>query len=218
MLSKFTLSAQLLAASLTLSAAPTVLADCGNAEFCRVSGVESHTDNNRLNAHISPSRDSSIKFGLREGDEVRNRGCKTSRGQRWCKVEMPDNRYQFGWVLDSYLREARSGSGYDGGTSSEYKRGYNDALKGKRFDTDRHPQDYKDGYRGGEEASRGGSRRGSSGDEYDINRLSNGDFEIVWTQGDCIATANRRGEILRFNEQCTDDLTERSRNIARRER
>ena len=105
--------------------------------------------------------------------------------------------YQFGWVLDSYLREARSGSGYGGGTSSESNRGYNDALKGKRFDTDRHPQDYKDGYRAGEEASRGGSRRGSSGDEYDINRLSNGDFEIVWTQGGCIATANRRGEILR---------------------
>lgn len=39
-----------------------------------------------------------------------------------------------------------------GNTSIEYKRGYNDALKGNAYDTDRHPQDYKDGYRDGENA------------------------------------------------------------------
>jgi len=49
------------------------------------------------------------------------------------------------------------GSGYSQashpqGTSKEYKRGYNDALKGHPFDQNRHPQDYKDGYRAGEEA------------------------------------------------------------------
>ncbi len=37
-------------------------------------------------------------------------------------------------------------------TSLEYKRGYNDALKGNAFDQDRHPQDYKDGFRAGENA------------------------------------------------------------------
>lgn len=50
-----------------------------------------------------------------------------------------------------------TGSGYkqashSQGTSKEYKRGYNDALKGHAFDQNRHPQDYKDGYRAGEEA------------------------------------------------------------------
>lgn len=39
-----------------------------------------------------------------------------------------------------------------GGTSIEYKRGYNDAMKGYAFDQNRHPQDYKDGYRAGESA------------------------------------------------------------------
>jgi len=50
-----------------------------------------------------------------------------------------------------------TGSGYNQashsqGTSKEYKRGYNDALKGHAFDQNRHPQDYKDGFRAGEEA------------------------------------------------------------------
>ena len=53
--------------------------------------------------------------------------------------------------------------------------------------------------------------------EYDINRLSDGSFEVVWPQRGCIATANPAGEILRFNERCTDDLTGKSRDIARRE-
>jgi hypothetical protein len=39
-----------------------------------------------------------------------------------------------------------------GGTSIEYKRGYNDGLKGNEYDQNRHPQDYKDGYRAGESA------------------------------------------------------------------
>jgi hypothetical protein len=44
------------------------------------------------------------------------------------------------------------GTPVGGGTSIEYKRGYNDALKGNAFDQDRHPQDYKDGFRAGENA------------------------------------------------------------------
>jgi len=54
--------------------------------------------------------------------------------------------------------------------------------------------------------------------EYGINRMSNGNFEIVFSDRGCIATANRRGEILSFNERCTDDLTARAREIARREK
>jgi hypothetical protein len=36
------------------------------------------------------------------------------------------------------------------GGSSEYKRGFYDGRHGKEFDSYRHPQDYKDGYRDGE--------------------------------------------------------------------
>ncbi len=43
-----------------------------------------------------------------------------------------------------------------GGTSIEYKRGYNDGLKGNEYDQNRHPQDYKDGFRAGEAARTGG--------------------------------------------------------------
>ena len=208
---------------LALGAASQAMASCGKSEFCRVSGVEGRVDDNRLNAHILPGRDSKVKFGLYEGDEVRNMGCEQQRGLRWCKVAKPENRYEFGWVLDSYLRPADGGGGYGssqgGGTSIEFKRGYNDAIKGGGFDNDRHPQDYKDGYRAGEEAKNGGTgQQRPPKDVYAINRLSNGNFEIVWEQRGCIATANRQGEILSFNDRCTDDLTERSRHIARRER
>lgn len=40
--------------------------------------------------------------------------------------------------------------GNRGGGSSEYRRGYDDGARGNEFDDDRHPQDYKDGYRDGE--------------------------------------------------------------------
>ena len=64
----------------------------------------------------------------------------------------------------------------------------------------------------------GSAPAGGSAAAYDINRLSNGNFEIVFPDRGCIATANRRGEILSFNDRCTDDLTARARDIARREK
>jgi len=201
---------------------PSALADCGTAELCRVAGVQGVVKDNRLPVHISPSRDSSVKFNLREGDEVRNRSCESHRGEYWCKVEMPNNSYEFGWVLERYLRESGSGySAHSGGTSIEYKRGYNDGLKGSQFDTYRHPQDYKDGFRDGEEARRGsGSSSHSAGarDEHDINRLSNGGFEVVWPQRGCIASYNRKGQSMSFSRECDDDLISRSNSIAKRER
>ena len=119
----------------------------------------------------------------------------------------------------SSLRRVSDGQrgGYGSGTSSEYQRGYNDGRKGYAFDNDRHPQDYKDGYRAGEEA-RARSGSGSSGGEYEINRLSDGGFEVVWPRRGCIGTFNSRGEAMSFNERCNDDLIGRSREIARRER
>jgi len=114
--------------------------------------------------------------------------------------------------------DAHSGGGYSGGGSAEYRRGYNDAYNDRQFDTDRHPQDYKDGYRAGEDARRGGSSSSASAGGYEINRLSNGGFEVLWPQRGCIGSFNSRGEPLSFNERCDDDLISRSRDIARRER
>ena len=114
--------------------------------------------------------------------------------------------------------DGQAAGAYGGGTSVEYKRGYNDGLKGNQYDSYRHPQDYKDGYRAGEEARRGGSGYNSPAREYDINRLSNGGFEVVWPQRGCIGTFNSRGEAMSFSDGCTDDLNSRSREIARRER
>jgi hypothetical protein len=111
-----------------------------------------------------------------------------------------------------------SGGGYSGGGSNEYRRGYDDAMRGNPYDTDRHPQDYKDGYRAGEQARRGGSGYNSPAREYDINRLSNGGFEVVWPQRGCIGSFNARGEPLSFSDGCDDGLISRSREIARRER
>jgi hypothetical protein len=120
----------------------------------------------------------------------------------------------------SSLRRVSDGQsgGYGGGTRPEYQRGYNDALNGRQFDNDRHPQDYKDGFRAGEDARRGGSSANTPAGGYEINRLSNGGFEVVWPQRGCIGSFNSRGESLSFNENCNDDLISRSRDIARRER
>ncbi len=221
---KQSLAASSIALALAAFAAPSALADCGTSERCWVSGVKGVVKDSQLPVHISPSRDSKAKFNLREGDEVRNRSCESHRGEYWCKVELPDNRYEFGWVLERYLSESGSGSrgeNHSGGTSMEYKRGYNDGPKGSQFDTYRHPQDYKDGYRDGEEARRGSgssSYNGGSKDEHDINRLSNGGFEVVWPQRGCIASYNRKGDAMSFNRECDDNLISRSNDIAKRQR
>jgi len=214
-----TFAATCIVLALAAFAAPAAVADCGSSQLCRVAGVQGVVKNSLLPAHISPSRDSSTKFNLREGEEVRNRSCESHHGEYWCKVERPDNSYEFGWVLERYLRESGPGySPHSGGTSIEYKRGYNDGLKGSRFDSYRHPQDYKDGYRDGEDARRGSSGPNASAGEHSINRLSNGGFEVVWPQRGCIGSFNSRGEPLSFSENCNDDLISRSREIARRER
>ena len=219
---KQTLAASSIALVLAALTAPAAFADCGTAELCRVAGVQGIVKKNLLPAHIFPSRDSKAKFNLREGDEVRNRSCESHQGEYWCKIELPNNSYEFGWVLERYLRESGSGySPHSGGTSIEYKRGYNDGLKGSQFDTYRHPQDYKDGYRDGEEARRGSgsnSYNGGSRDEHDINRLSNGGFEVVWPKRGCIASYNRNGDAMSFNRECDDNLISRSNDIAKRQR
>lgn len=53
------------------------------------------------------------------------------------------------------------------------------------------------------------------GDEHAINDMSNGQFEVVWPNRDCIATFNQKAEAMRFSPGCNDDLISRSHDIAR---
>jgi hypothetical protein len=57
----------------------------------------------RLNMRAGPSTSEIVTATFANGTKLRNRGCRMSGGQRWCKVEMLQ---QGGWVAGRYLREA----------------------------------------------------------------------------------------------------------------
>jgi hypothetical protein len=87
---------------------------------------------------------------------------------------------------NGYNNNAYGAAGYGAANgSSECQRGFfNDAIKGRQYDQNRHPQDYKDGFRAGEGARAGHDNSGyangnSSNGDYSINRMSNSGFEVV---------------------------------------
>jgi len=178
-----------------------------------------------------------IDIDLRNGDTVslsptnQANHFKDKKGHKVVRTGTGSNRQEYKWEGGGRLIVTFSTSpsyggasaGAGGGTSTEYKRGYNDGLKGNAYDQNRHPQDYKDGYRAGEEARTGGSGYGNTGGHsgssgYSINRLSNGGFEVVREKVGCIASFNSRGQAMSFSDKCNDDLIARSNEIARRER
>jgi hypothetical protein len=107
------------------------------------------------------------------------------------------------------------GGGGNGGQSSEYQRGFKDGQRGT-WDKDKHNQEYKDGYRAGEQAAGGGG--GNSGDgSYYINPLSDGGFEVVW-KNSCVASYTKQGDPLGYSNDCKNDQTYRSDEIAKRHR
>jgi hypothetical protein len=179
-----------------------------------------------------------IDIDLRNGDTVslsptnQANHFKDQKGNKVVRTGTGSNRQEYKWeggrhVIITFATSPSYGSGAAGygaaSGSSEYQRGYNDAIKGRQFDQNRHPQDYKDGFRAGED-SRGGNNgagygNGNSGHgDYSINRMSNGGFEVVWPKVGCITSFNSRGEPMNFGDQCNDDLIARSREIAKRER
>jgi hypothetical protein len=178
-----------------------------------------------------------IDIDLRNGDTVslsptnQANHFKDHKGNKVVRTGTGSNRQEYKWegggrVIVTFATSPSYGgasAGAAGGTSTEYKRGYNDAIKGRQFDQNRHPQDYKDGFRAGED-SRGGHNNagygnGNSGHgDYSINRMSNGGFEVVWEKVGCIASFNSRGDAMSFSDKCNDDLNARSREIAKRER
>jgi hypothetical protein len=105
------------------------------------------------------------------------------------------------------------------GNGSEYDRGYSDGMR-NTWDREKHNQDYKNGYAAGEAARAGGGKHGnhsSGGQGYGVNRLGNGQFEIVWSKPFCSVLFDSRG-LVKTTEDCTNQQIEQSKDAARRER
>jgi len=175
-----------------------------------------------------------IDIDLRNGDTVslsptnQANHFKDQKGNKVVRTGTGSDRQEYKWeggkrVIVTFATSPSHGGASAGAAhgSSEYQRGYNDAIKGRQYDQNRHPQDYKDGFRAGEEARTGGGGYGNQGGhsgsgQYSINRLSNGGLEVVWEKVGCIASYNSRGDAMSFSDKCNDDLISRSNEIAKR--
>ena len=77
--------------------------DAGGPDFWEVTGVPG---GDTLNMRAGPSAREPVVGDLGNGAIVRNLGCKTASGQRWCQVAMRDEPSRRGWVAGRYLRES----------------------------------------------------------------------------------------------------------------
>ena len=117
----------------------------------------------RSGACTFSQRQGYIDIDLRNGDVYSLRPAnqanhfRDQKGNKVVRTNSSGQTQEFKWeggtrVIVTLSSQGNGGSGHHPGNgSSEYKRGYNDAVKGRPFDQDRHPQDYKDGYRAGEQ-------------------------------------------------------------------
>ena len=155
---------------------------------------------------------------------------RDQKGNKVVRTHAGGNSQEFKWEGGKKVTVRFTGSSYGGNQgygaagsygshSSEYQRGYNDGRRGS-WDQNKHNQEYKDGYRAGEQSVGGGNSGGrNSGDgDYYINRLNNGGFEVVWSTHGCVGTFTRDGEPLGYSNSCTNSQTQRSSQIAKRER
>ena len=94
-------------------------------------------------------------YNLRPGNKANH--YRDQKGNKVVRTSSSDNTQEFKWeggtrVIITFSSHGNNGHGHNQGNGSpEFKRGYNDAIKGRPYDQDRHPQDYKDGYRAGEQ-------------------------------------------------------------------
>lgn len=94
-------------------------------------------------------------YNLRPGNQANH--FRDQKGNKVVRTNSSGNTQEFKWeggtrMIITFWSNGNSGSGQNHGNgNSEYRRGYNDAVKGRPYDQDRHPQDYKDGYRAGEQ-------------------------------------------------------------------
>ncbi len=91
---------------LVTGAAP-VPGDDGGPDYYRVTGLPA---GDRLNVRRDPSARSPALATLSEGEVVRNLGCRTSDGARWCRIRSTEGMDVTGWVSGRYLREAAAPS------------------------------------------------------------------------------------------------------------
>jgi hypothetical protein len=94
-------------------------------------------------------------YNLRPGNQPDH--FKDQKGNKVVRTNSGNNTQEFKWeggtrVIITFSSHGNGGNGHHQGNGTpEYKRGYNDAVNGRPYDQDRHPQDYKDGYRAGEQ-------------------------------------------------------------------
>jgi hypothetical protein len=94
-------------------------------------------------------------YNLRPGNQANH--FRDQKGNKVVRTNSSGNTQEFKWeggtrMIITFWSHGNSGSGQNHSNgNSEYRRGYNDAVKGRPYDQDRHPQDYKDGYRAGEQ-------------------------------------------------------------------
>jgi hypothetical protein len=75
----------------------------GGPDYWEVTGVGA-ADTLSLRKEPSPHAHMIGKFA--NGTVLRNLGCENTRGQRWCRVERPDDPSTRGWVNGRFLRES----------------------------------------------------------------------------------------------------------------
>lgn len=75
----------------------------GGPDYWAVRGLQS---NERLGVRLEPVTGSAVLATLRNGEIVRNLGCRMTAGQRWCRVRSTTGMDVTGWVLARFLRES----------------------------------------------------------------------------------------------------------------
>lgn len=78
------------------------VANDGRPDFYVVTGLR---PGDRLNLRVAPSANAPIITSYRNGQQLRNLGCRRTATQRWCNVENPDRRRERGFVNGRFLRE-----------------------------------------------------------------------------------------------------------------
>jgi hypothetical protein len=181
-------------------------------------------------------RQGHIDIDLRNGDTYslspgnKANHYRDQKGNKVVRTGSTANSQEFRWENGKYVTVHFNASnhhsgGYNpgygagaygnGGQSSEYQRGYKDGQRGT-WDQNKHNQEYKDGYRAGEQAAASGGGHDSDGSYY-VNPLNDGGFEVVW-KNSCVASYTRHGDPLGYSNDCNNNQTYRSDEIAKRHR
>lgn len=90
----------------------------GGPDFWAVTGLGS---NERLGVRLEPRTGAEVLATLRNGEIVRDLGCRMSGGMRWCRIRSTTGMDVTGWVSGRYLREsAAPGAGGGGGIGPDF--------------------------------------------------------------------------------------------------